>query len=411
MKDHHNVFFYYRGAPQSEVERDRQLENNTTKALINTLELAEPSVRRAFMEWLGIRAVEPIDLELQLPTIGHARMTSSSQRLLLGLVPPWADSEPKTTQDCSDVSVPTSLPDAWIYGPGFAVLIESKVAGGLDAVQWQEHRCRLTTDSQDPPQTLVRTWPEVHGFFRQLPQDLSASGIALDVRSLFLLGQFTRYLGLIGMSKFAGIDLELLDCFSRRDEDTKARVRGVITALAEEVLTGLHRSLGKEFYQDFQVGNLWREDDHTWAAFGPKANGYRHVAHQTIALNANGVDVFVNVELARAARRLAARIAQDRTGFRSLVKSLLPGESFWIEVQERRPKPDRPRIFDYFPVARRDSTTLRAAEVGPEAFETIESEVERLRLPYFTVTKRIDRDGVARLSANNGRPLVDEIRG
>ncbi len=45
-----------RSAPVRGGAFHRQLENNTTKALINTLELAEPSVRRAFMEWLGIRA-------------------------------------------------------------------------------------------------------------------------------------------------------------------------------------------------------------------------------------------------------------------------------------------------------------------------------------------------------------------
>ncbi len=49
----------------------------------------------------------------------------------------------------------------------------------------------------------------------------------------------------------------------------------------------------------FRSATCGEKIDHTWAAFGPKANGYRHVAHQTIALNANGVDVFVNVELAR----------------------------------------------------------------------------------------------------------------
>ena len=35
---HHNIFCYYRGFKDEEQSRIRQLEDNTTKALINTLE-------------------------------------------------------------------------------------------------------------------------------------------------------------------------------------------------------------------------------------------------------------------------------------------------------------------------------------------------------------------------------------
>jgi hypothetical protein len=51
---HRNVFYYYKGAKQPEQKLyDQQLENNTTKALINTLEHSSQSeqiVARKFLE-------------------------------------------------------------------------------------------------------------------------------------------------------------------------------------------------------------------------------------------------------------------------------------------------------------------------------------------------------------------------
>jgi hypothetical protein len=58
--------------------------------------------------------------------------------VLLGIVPhdhvrkrSPAGSRPSSTNE--------RRPDAWIWGSDFAVLIEAKVAGALDAEQWRDH--------------------------------------------------------------------------------------------------------------------------------------------------------------------------------------------------------------------------------------------------------------------------------
>ena len=84
---HHNIFYYYRGTRQSNREREQQLENNTTKALINTLEHCNSSVAFKFLRWLDIVATSHIEFELQKATIGRGNVDNKSQRLLLGLVP------------------------------------------------------------------------------------------------------------------------------------------------------------------------------------------------------------------------------------------------------------------------------------------------------------------------------------
>ena len=64
MDLHHNLFYAYRGSNTDEADRDRQLENNLTKALINTLKLGGESVWRPFLAKLGI-AGAPRDFLLQ----------------------------------------------------------------------------------------------------------------------------------------------------------------------------------------------------------------------------------------------------------------------------------------------------------------------------------------------------------
>lgn len=46
---HHNLFYSYRGASIDDADRERQLENNLTRALINTLELGGETVWRPFL--------------------------------------------------------------------------------------------------------------------------------------------------------------------------------------------------------------------------------------------------------------------------------------------------------------------------------------------------------------------------
>ena len=54
MDLHDNLYYSYRGAATSDVDRDKQLENNLTKSLINTLSLGGEEVWQPFLRSLGI---------------------------------------------------------------------------------------------------------------------------------------------------------------------------------------------------------------------------------------------------------------------------------------------------------------------------------------------------------------------
>jgi len=57
MDLHHNLFYGYRGPSTDDRDRERQLENNLTKALVNTLRLGGEAVWRGFLS--GKRSQTP----------------------------------------------------------------------------------------------------------------------------------------------------------------------------------------------------------------------------------------------------------------------------------------------------------------------------------------------------------------
>ena len=153
---HHNIFYYYRGTKQSSQDRDRQLENNTTKALINTLEHCNSKVALDFLDWLGIEAGGKVEFELQKATISGGEIGNKPQRLLLGLVPSKRD-EGNLVSKLAGPVTKGSIPDAWIYGDDCVVLIESKTKGSLEWDQMRSHFQKLQVGAKQQPRCKVQT--------------------------------------------------------------------------------------------------------------------------------------------------------------------------------------------------------------------------------------------------------------
>ena len=78
---HRNIFSYYKGASQPEQDREQQLEDNTTKALVNTLEHCGRHVTIKFLEWLGISTARKINFVQQKVSIGDERIREKAAAL------------------------------------------------------------------------------------------------------------------------------------------------------------------------------------------------------------------------------------------------------------------------------------------------------------------------------------------
>jgi hypothetical protein len=392
---HHNIFYYYTGAKQSVHSREQQLENNTTKALINTLEHCSSEVVIEFLRWLGITATEPVKFELQRATISEGDVESKSQRLLLGLTPSRMGNE-----FCIELVTPmsdSSLPDAWIYGSDYVVLIESKTTGSLDAGQMQRHFQKLRAGKDQPPMCKVCTWAEVHQFFRTLLGGLVG-------KDRWIVGQFTQYLEGVGMAEFTGFAPEIFDYFiARSDEDARQTVRGTMASFAEKIVDRL-RSEAQGFDDwswNKHLGNLGQNDDHCWVAFFDAGKQkWRHWAHQTISVSCSGLTVYVNVELKPAIDRLRSRVSQNRQTFRETILGL--SQPFSIQIEERKRR--QASVYDYHKVASLEASSLNQIE-----FDYIEGLLDHIDLPYLKVSKHIDRERALKLSQGGGEDLVDEV--
>lgn len=267
---HHNVFFYYgvRGAllsSKGEALRETQAENNVTKALVNTLIYCSDSVRQDFLEWLGLQANEPYNFRLQTRSIEAKWLSPNAKKVLLGIVPPWA-----SPLDESLISVAVegegSVPDAWVFGKGWVVLIESKVTTGLDPQQLAYHLVKLRAG---PDRVLQKSWLDIYRFFQGLidrsPQP-----------DRFLISQFCNYLEVMGMAGFIGLRPEHFEYFIRRDDpDLKESVRSTMNSLASLV-----REQIKGEYPEFRMGRIGYS---CWGTFF-KGERQQDVAHQTIDL-------------------------------------------------------------------------------------------------------------------------------
>jgi len=262
---HHNTFYYYRGpSPKGGDEReeakrqDRQVEDNTTKALINLLEHADARVTESFVEAFLPQALattrtsaNPADREYFLQ--GGPSVPATEDRWLLGLAV-LGELDPGSRE-----GVPTtqgSRVDAAIHLPGQAlVLIEVKVVEYLDYQQLKRHAAEwrvpiVSFDSREWPRDArwaLGRWADVYRWASS-ERERTAEPV-----SQFLLDQFLEYLEILGLAPFGGLRHEHFDFFGQpvdqrtweRHAEVKARLGGLWEAVLEQLSESDSRRLGE----------------------------------------------------------------------------------------------------------------------------------------------------------------------
>ncbi|MDR3577845.1 MAG: hypothetical protein P4L50_28615 [Anaerolineaceae bacterium] len=412
---HHNIFYYYRGPDQSNPEKkDQQLENNTTKALANTLRYCSPIVAQLFLARLGITTKDKVEVELQKSNIGTEKIRSASQRLLLGLVDKGEKNEISIRARLAGPQPPTgdSCPDAWLYGEDFVVLIESKVGtSSLLPDQMCLHYQKLKRNAINQPVFQVHTWAEIHKFFVGLLPELN------DKNDKFLVEQFSQYLEYKNMSEFSGFEEGMFEFFvqDQKDPDTKQWIRHTMDLFGKKLLDddsqGL-RALNKSFYTMHHVGNFGSQDNNFWVAFGREK--FRDFAHQTISLHAYGLDIYANIELISVVDKLRKKLRIEEQKFRKIISEI--PEPFSVRIEERKNK--NVQKYDYYPIATLEAGVYKLPNSGPyglkdpdsNRFFYLEELLKEIEYPYLTVRKQIDRKQVLDLSSKgNADILINKV--
>ena len=382
MDLHHNLFYSYRGPNADSADRDRQLENNLTKALINALSLGGDAVWRPFLADLGLQAVRSAEFLLQRRDLPSGSASKKRDRVLLGISKVKSDWVP----DFGLQPTYASVPDAWIYGDGFAVLVESKVIGDFSSDQMCAHLACLGGGT--PPKFVKRTWREIHSFFRALLPQMT------DSSSRLLVSQFVQFLEFSAMSEFTGFQLDHFHYFLMHDDDDARRwVREQVESFAAQVQTGLRAFA--PFYEAYDVGALRLTDSSCWAAFGLRPPEYRKVTHQTILLCSDGLRVFVNTELKNAADQLKSVLIHSEAGFRGALQRLHELDPFQLVLEERIQR--QASKYGYTPKMQLHSSMLVEA-TGDVAWRAFTQTINRLPLPYLRIERLVPAAKLIELS-------------
>jgi hypothetical protein len=216
-----NIFFYYRGPTHGDPEGAadaRQIEDNTTKALINTLELSSADLVRSFLDAVAINITdEGRDFEFFLqggPTLDDAPL----RRLVVVTA-----GDNAATATWSESAALKGRIDAAIHLPHrLFVAIEAKVGAILDLGQLDQHADDwCITKRQEtgviPAAWIFTTWAELHRWARR------QLGVEHEPVTTLLLRQFAEYLEIIGVTSFSGF---------RRDDFELLKARRAIVAAA-----------------------------------------------------------------------------------------------------------------------------------------------------------------------------------
>jgi hypothetical protein len=416
---HHNIFYYYSGSRQCKDDQcDPQLENNTTKALINTLKYCDRKVTHKFLAWLGIHSTSKVEYVFQKQTIGWERIRSAKRkRLLLGIT--------SKTQDigedvCPVTSEEDSRPDAWLFGDDFVILIESKIGAALlDPDQMTRHFKTLQAETRKKPVRKDITWSEIHKFFVELLPEL-------DQKNSWLIRQFTQYLEYQGMSDFVGFEEWMFEFFVSEEKDGKDKriMRDVMTKFGQELLAAGIQALDPNLYEQSWPGNLSAKGHHFWVAFVPKGNPRSFVkkVHQTVSLSEQGLDVFINFESQHTVNLLRKRVLKNREELIKMI-SKLPNP-FVISISRKVQRKNQPMKFDEYLLAELKGGEFDSRNPGNYGLKNQSSssfgcfdklllekneKTQKYELLYMRISRSINRKTLISMSKGRGEKLVKMV--
>lgn len=283
---HHNCFFYFRGpSTRSRDGVDRQVEDNTTKALINVLEHSDRGVASSFLKRFS--PVHRPSQERAFYLQGGPEQPSHSPCGLLAIsidgeipVDSW-----ESTEDSG------SRIDAAIDTSGHAMLaIEVKTQGLLNGAQLLRHCDRwgiATPDGEnlDLPSTWrLARWREIHEWTSQ------EASLQSTEPSRFLLSQFAEYLALVGLAPTSRFLPEHFAFFEReptdRPDDLKLELKSrleTLWGLVKEDLGELRTEVEPTY-----VGPIKAHDTQIWAQSNRGGSGVNftiELDHRGLQLN------------------------------------------------------------------------------------------------------------------------------
>lgn len=354
MRDpHQNIFYYYRG-PSKKTEdslRDIQVEDNTTKALINLLEFAKrvdfTYLLKNFLRLIGVPQKQIISFRLQ-------------------------KHEEK------------SMPDGVINFTDNKVFIESKVAAQLDLDQISRHLKSLdpndfllviTNDKTD--QTKLKklgdrrlryiSWLDIHQICLGIATEIKGNKKLATI--LVLLGDFIDYLEVIVMTEFNGFRNDDFDFWIDYNVNYVPILKNKIGALASAIKERLPAEI-KNKYSNIKIGNISsgaQDERHAWVAIKKPDNiDIFHQCNFTIEVSKDSLNINAVIRNGRVDQKntplgIFYKKLDNAERFLNIIKKIKRGAC--INIFKREPKtgkrimPGNERWESFFTMNLSDITT------------------------------------------------------
>ena len=319
-----NIFHAYRGQTRGahgadEVAKTRELENNLTRALAITLSRLGPcEARSRLLETLGVPAdlvtgFRRCLLQVSKPEPRWAALPTRRFVAIVGALPP--DAVIAGTRGASEPQG-LGIPDLVVEGDAFLIVVESKLGDTVTPEQWVRHAKALGIPWVGDFQT--RAWSELAGAAK-------LTHPAETPVSWFVLVQFEEYLRMNG---FGGFTIDHFNYFALGPEereqsaDTKDGIR--------RQLANMIQALKTELKSDWpiQQGKILKEHAGAYAALKPSLTKVSsgQPPHLSVGIDAEGIEIFFNIETERAHRRFLRAFHDDSDGFLNKFTALANGD-------------------------------------------------------------------------------------
>lgn len=373
---HQNIFYYYRGPSKSSdgdaILYDIQIENNTTKALINCLENSSINLLKLFLKELNIQA---------------------------------ACSEPRYS---FQVTLNQSRPDALIRLPNKLIYIESKVAAVLDKEQINNHATNIEKDAllliitnrkEDALQVKDKNtqhvlWEDIHEIFKKYKPD--------NEKEKFIVNQFTEYLEVVGLSKFIGFDQNDFDYFLSPTQYYKPILKKKMSDFLAIVRASLPNKLKAQYPEIKDDAKLSGTDQVYWVAIRQKQveGDIYNQLNFTLEITPSGIMVHTIIRNGSHKDKkpiglFYKALCNEPDKVKKVFNSL--AEDYYIQIKERIPK--------YGTLLKggeiwKDNTSLVVSKKGisDQSLDFMKAKLEEIDLPGIQIGATISR-GDQRLSS------------
>jgi len=360
-----NIFNYYRGQNLSKGDSDehynKQIEDNTTKAFINTLEYLTDATKKEVLKKMGIQTKRIKGFDLQPSFTG-------------------------------------SRPDAVIKTQETDYFIESKVGSTLDIMQLINHLKNIgpdavlfviTNNSNDfeiikKNELCIKyfSWNNIWQIFNDIKTQ--------NPTDSFLINQFLIYLEDNNMSEFNGWKQKDFDAFLFIEKDEKEESRKYVKSRFNSFMLKLKPVLDEiNEYPDFDtvIKTPLKGATCIWGNFVEIKKKNINIAHFWINISSSGIDIGINSEGKESTAPFIKKLYSNTNIFISICKDL---EDYILEFKKRSYK--RIRVYDAITMAK---INLGKHFSEYDAQYLINKIKEADNMVEFTFYKHFDRDNNA----------------